>query len=177
MGIELAEAGRPPLFVEAAEVWSPPENDSNTLVQRSRWEGGFLAHALNSGPTMLVKSLGRANLREMWAALDMMIPPLALLVMLDVALLIFGTLARMLVGTSAWPVLVLAAALLLAGLALAGAWLRGGSRFVSLRTLARIPLYLIWKLPLYLGLARRGAPKEWLRTRGGEAEPSSRSRN
>jgi hypothetical protein len=46
-----------------------------------------------------------------------------------------------------------------------------------LRTLARIPLYLIWKLPLYLGLARRGAPKEWLRTRGGEAEPSSRSRN
>jgi glycosyltransferase involved in cell wall biosynthesis len=177
MGIELAEAGRPPLFVEAAEVWSPPENDGNTLVQRTRWEGGFLAHALNSGPTMLVKSLGRVSLREMWAALDLMIPPLALLVMLDVAFLIFGTLARMLVGASAWPVLALAAALLLAGLALAGAWLRGGSRFVSLRTLARIPVYLIWKLPLYLGLAQRGAPKEWLRTRGGEAEPSSRSRN
>jgi len=31
-------------------------------------------------------------------------------------------------------------------------------------TLLRLPLYVLWKIPLYFGLARRGAPREWLRT-------------
>ena len=167
MGIELAEAGRPPLFVEEAEVWSPPETGGNTLVQRRRWEGGFLAHAIASGPGMLAKSLRRADLRGFLAALDLMIPPLALLILLDIALLTIAAVVAGMTGAGAWPPLILAGALLLAGAALAAAWLRGGSRFVSVGGLARIPLYLVWKLPLYLGLARRGTPKEWLRTRGG----------
>ena len=169
MGIELAAAGSPPLLVESAEVWSAPETDANTLVQRRRWEGGFLAHALASGPRMLVKSIARPDPRGVWAALDLMVPPLALLVMLDIVALVLGVALVCFSGTAAWPVMLLAAALLLASVALVAIWLREGSRFVSLGGLARIPLYLAWKLPLYLGLARRGAPKEWLRTRGGKA--------
>ena len=45
--------------------------------------------------------------------------------------------------------------------------LRLGARGEALRsgaTLLRLPIYVLWKLPIYLGLARRGAPKEWLRT-------------
>jgi cellulose synthase/poly-beta-1,6-N-acetylglucosamine synthase-like glycosyltransferase len=167
MGIELAEAGTPPLFVESAEVWSAPESAANTLVQRRRWEGGFLAHALVSGPKMLAKSMRRADPQRIWTALDLMIPPLALLVMLDLAGLLLGAGLTWMTGASAVPLLVLIGTLLLAAAALAGAWLRGGSRFVTLGGLLRIPLYVAWKLPLYLGLARRGAPEEWLRTRGG----------
>jgi hypothetical protein len=51
-----------------------------------------------------------------------------------------------------------------AGAAVLIAWAREGRRFVSLPVLARVPLYVLWKVPLYLGLARRGTPKEWLRT-------------
>jgi cellulose synthase/poly-beta-1,6-N-acetylglucosamine synthase-like glycosyltransferase len=167
MGIELAEAGTPPLFIETAEVWSSPESAGNTLVQRRRWEGGFLAHALASGPKMLAKSIRRADPQRIWAALDLMIPPLALLVMLDLAGLLLGAGLTWMTGASAVPLLLLTGTLLLAVAALAGAWLRGGSRFVTLGGLVRIPLYVAWKLPLYLGLARRGAPEEWLRTRGG----------
>ena len=167
MGIELADAGFPPLFVESAEVWSAPETAGNTLVQRRRWEGGFLAHALASGPKMLARSIAGGDAKGLWAALDLMVPPLALLVTLDIAALILGAGVTWLTGVSAVPVLLLAGALLLAGTALAAAWHFGGRRFVSLGGLARIPLYLVWKLPLYLGLARRGTPKEWLRTRGG----------
>jgi len=167
MGLDLAKAGSPPLFVEGAEVWSPPETASNTLIQRTRWEGGFLAHALRSGPRMFIQSIRHHDLRGIWAALDVMIPPLALLVMLDVAALVLGGGLIWLSGAAAWPLILLAVALVLAAAALAGAWLGGGSRFVSLGGLARIPFYLIWKVPLYLGLARRGTPKEWLRTRGG----------
>ena len=167
MGLELADAGRPPLFVESAEVWSAPESAGNTLVQRRRWEGGFLAHALTSGPKMLARSISRADPRGLWAALDVMVPPLALLVMLDIAAVTVGAGLTWLAGVSAVPVMLLAGALVLAGAALAAAWLSGGSRFVSLRGLMSVPLYLVWKLPLYVGLAKRGAPKEWLRTRGG----------
>lgn len=168
LGIELAEAGNPPLFVEDAQVWSAPETAANTLVQRRRWEGGFLAHALVSGPPMLARSIRRGDVRGFWAALDLMIPPVALLVMLDVAGLALGCAIIWFGGSRWWPVVLLAGALLLAGGALTAAWIRGGSRFVSAGVLARIPLYLAWKLPLYLGLASEGAPKEWLRTRGGK---------
>ena len=168
MGLELAEAGTPPLFVESAEVWSAPETSRNTLVQRSRWEGGFLAHALASGPSLMGRSLVRADARRLLAALDVMIPPLALLILLDMGGLLLGAVASRLTATSPVPVLILVGVLLLAGAALAGAWFRGGSRFVTLGGLIRIPVYLAWKLPLYLGLARRGAPKDWLRTRGGD---------
>ena len=167
MGIQLADAGFPALFVESAEVWSAPETAGNTLVQRRRWEGGFLAHALASGPKMLAKSMRHSDVKGFGAALDLMVPPLALLVMLDISALILGAGVTWLTGASVAAPLLLAAALLLAGAALAAAWLVGGRRFVSFGGLARIPLYLVWKLPLYLGLVRRGAPKEWLRTRGG----------
>ena len=35
---------------------------------------------------------------------------------------------------------------------------------MSVSPATRLPLYVLWKIPLYLGLARRGAPSEWLRT-------------
>lgn len=167
MGIELAAAGSPALLVECAEVWSPPESAANTLVQRSRWEGGFLGHAMTSGPRMLALSILHLDARGIWAALDLMIPPLALLVMLDLLALAAGGLLAWLEGAGVWPIATLACSLALASVGIALAWATGGSRFISAAGLARIPLYLVWKLPLYLGLARRGVPKEWLRTRGG----------
>ena len=44
------------------------------------------------------------------------------------------------------------------------AWFREGRRFASAATLLRLPFYVLWKLPMYLGLARRGAPRDWLRS-------------
>ena len=168
MGLELADAGHRPLFIEDAAVWSSAETERNTLAQRSRWEGGFLQNALHIGPRMLVRSLSRADARGIWDALDALIPPFALLLTLDLAALGLSGLLSWLADAAEWPVFVLAGAIALAGVGLALAWINGGSRFVSLGGLARAPLYLLWKLPLYLGLARRGAPKEWVRTGRGD---------
>jgi cellulose synthase/poly-beta-1,6-N-acetylglucosamine synthase-like glycosyltransferase len=168
MGLELADAGHRPLFIEDAAVWSSAETERNTLAQRSRWEGGFLQNALHIGPRMLVRSLSRADARGIWDALDVLIPPFALLLTLDLAALGLSGLLSWLADAAEWPVFVLAGAVALAGVGLALAWINGGSRFVSLGGLARAPLYLLWKLPLYLGLARRGAPKEWVRTGRGD---------
>jgi len=166
-GLQLANAGHPPLAVEEAIVSSDPAAQADTLEQRRRWEGGYLASAARWVPRMVVRSLGRGDLGGLWAAIDLLIPPLALLVTLDVAALLAAALLHAFVGGALWPLLALAAALAFAGIALAIAWAAGGSRYVTLGGLARIPVYLLWKLPLYAGLARKGSPKEWVRTRRG----------
>jgi cellulose synthase/poly-beta-1,6-N-acetylglucosamine synthase-like glycosyltransferase len=164
MGLELAEAGHGPLFAEDVAVWSSAETEKNTLAQRQRWEGGFLQNALRTGPGMLLRSVRRGDARGTWAAIDVLIPPFALLLTLDVAALVSAVVVTALTNAARWPLLVLGSSIALAGGGLVLAWINGGSRFVSLSGLARAPLYLLWKLPLYLRLIRRGAPKEWLRT-------------
>jgi glycosyltransferase involved in cell wall biosynthesis len=164
LGQELAEQGYAPVFVERATVSSSAESDSNTLSQRSRWEGGFLRNAVAVGPRMLARSFLRADPKGLWAAMNTMVPPLALLTLLDLVALAIAGMVSLLTHARAWPVLCLAASLLLAGMALTLAWRAGGSRYVSLRALCRAPLYIAWKLPMYLTFARRGAPSEWQRT-------------
>jgi cellulose synthase/poly-beta-1,6-N-acetylglucosamine synthase-like glycosyltransferase len=164
LGQELSDAGFPPVFVEKATVWSDAETEGNTLSQRRRWEGGFLANALRSGPMMFCRGLMRSHFGTMWAAINLMIPPLALLIILDILVLAAATAVGALTSASLWPAIVLMCALVAALLVLVLVWRRGGCQFVSLGGLARIPIYLVWKLPMYLGLARSGAPKEWVRT-------------
>jgi cellulose synthase/poly-beta-1,6-N-acetylglucosamine synthase-like glycosyltransferase len=164
LGQDLFEAGYPPIFVEGATIWSNAETETNTLSQRRRWEGGFLRIAVRTGPTMLVRSLRRGDLRGLWAAANIMIPPFAMLLMLDLAALGLSVTLTWLAGGAWWPVWLLAAIVMLAGVGLSLAWAAGGSRFVGLGDLARAPLYLAWKLPVYLGFVRRGAPRDWKRT-------------
>lgn len=164
LGHELAEAGHAPILVENATVWSEAETKPNTLAQRRRWEGGFLREALRQGPSRFLNALRKGDAKGLWASLSIMIPPVALLVSVDVAVL---GLAALLIWTSGAPaavLLILALPIMLAAIGLALAWKSGGSRFVSLGALLRAPFYVAWKLPMYLGFARNGAPKDWLRT-------------
>lgn len=164
LGLELAEKGCAPLFVEQATVWSNAESDANTMSQRRRWEGGFLHNAKRAAPRMLAQAFRCADVRLAWAAMDLMIPPFALLVMIDVLALAIAGPLTWLGWAQLWPLICSTGALALAFASLALAWAKGGSRFVSLKSLAKTPLYVAWKLPMYVGFARRGAPKEWLRT-------------
>lgn len=169
LGHDLAKTGHAPLFVEGATVWSSAETEAATLSQRSRWEGGFLRHALRSGPPMLVRSLVSGDVRGLWAAMNVLIPPFALLLLFDFTMLALGTLVTWLTGAQLWPVVVLGISILLAAVGLSAAWLSGGSRFIRLPALVRAPFYVAWKLPMYLRFAREGSPKEWTRTSRSDA--------
>ena len=164
LGLELAGQGHPALLVEDAAVWSDPAAQNSTFDQRRRWDGGYLQTAAKWGPTLVGDALRHADLRRLWAGISLFVPPVAMLVMLDIGAVIASGVVYGLTGAGLTPLLILIAVLGLAGLGLIGAWAAGGSQFISLRGLARIPLYLLWKLPLYLGLARRGAPEQWVRT-------------
>jgi cellulose synthase/poly-beta-1,6-N-acetylglucosamine synthase-like glycosyltransferase len=163
LGLELAERSAPAVLVEEATVWSPAASAGGTLVQRRRWEGGFLATMLSTAPGALMRSARRADVRGFYAALDLCIPPLALLVIINGTAFVLA-LAAVLVGSSVWPVTVQISIGILAVIALTIAWFREGRRFASASTLLRLPFYVMWKLPMYVGLVRRGAPKDWLRT-------------
>lgn len=152
-----------PMLVEDAGVWSAPATAAGTLVQRRRWEGGYLATALRTAPAKLTYALFRGDLRGICAALDLCVPPLALLVVVNAVAFAIAAVPA-LAGGALWPLCAQIAAGILAVLALFAAWVREGRKFASGATLLRLPLYVLWKLPLYLGLARRGAPREWLRT-------------
>lgn len=123
-----------------------------------------MAMALKHGPREARRGILRASPREFLAGVDLMLPPLALFAALNVSVLSAMSLVTWLSGANWWPVVVQSALLVLAGGAIFVAWLREGREFISLGVLVRLPLYVLWKLPLYFGLARSGAPKEWLRT-------------
>ena len=164
LGLELAAAGHPPALITDSFVWSGGSTEQGTLTQRRRWEGGYLATAMRHGPREALRGILRASPRVFLAGLDLMVPPLALFAALNVAVLAGAALITWLAGAAWWPVLLQLALLALAGGAIFAAWLREGREFISLGVLLRLPLYVLWKLPMYFGLARSGTPKEWLRT-------------
>ena len=164
MGLQLAESGHLPLMIEGATVLSEPAKEDETIEQRRRWEGGFLASATQWAPSLLFRSIRAVDARRLWAGIDLLIPPAALLLLLDTIALLFIVIGSSFAGIAVWPGFALVCSVAIAGVGLLAAWASGGSRFITLTGLAKVPLYLLWKLPLYLGLARRGAPKEWVRT-------------
>jgi cellulose synthase/poly-beta-1,6-N-acetylglucosamine synthase-like glycosyltransferase len=161
LGLELARRGQLPGFAPAATVWSAASSAEGTLKQRTRWEGGFLATSRTRALPAIGAALRAGDPRALWAGLSLAVPPLTLLLLLDAAgLVLLGSLA--LAGASAWPAALLAGLLLLSLAALAVAWARVGRPFLSGAAAARLPLYVLWKIPLYLGLARK-RPTGWLR--------------
>jgi cellulose synthase/poly-beta-1,6-N-acetylglucosamine synthase-like glycosyltransferase len=163
LGLELADRATAPMLVSKAKVWSPSASSSGTLVQRRRWEGGYLAVALKIAPRALARALRLLDPRAVAAALDLCVPPVALLALLNAAALILAG-SWLLAGGPAWPLVVQLSIGLVAALAVAAAWFFEGKAFASALTLLGFPFYILWKLPMYLGLLWRGPPKDWLRS-------------
>lgn len=167
LGIALTRAGHPPRLVEGAQVSSAPAPPEVALQQRTRWEHGFLDTVRRSALPLLRSGLSRGSRAEALLACHLLVPPLALLLMAATAALVAAALLA-LAGASAWPALVLGAVLAAALGVTVIAWRHGGRRWLSGAALLRAPLYILWKLPIYLGFLRR-RETEWRRTpRAGE---------
>jgi cellulose synthase/poly-beta-1,6-N-acetylglucosamine synthase-like glycosyltransferase len=162
LGVELARAGHAPLFAPDARVWTDPSSSSGTLTQRTRWEHGFIGTARTQAVPLVIDGLRRGRPGLVWLGLHLATPPLALLLMLSFAVLAIEALLHGLgAGAGAFAALsvLLAIMLLLAG----AVWIGHGREQMRAATLFRIPLYLLWKLPVYLRLVRGGETR-WIRT-------------
>lgn len=173
LGLHAARAGWAPLFCPEALVTSRfPSGGAAAAHQRTRWEHGHLATLLSDAPRLLVKAAARRDGALAAMALDLCVPPLALLALACSAAFASGA-ALFAVGGGAFALAAAGAALALLGSAVLLAWHRFGRRAISARDLAAAPLYALWKLPMYAKfLLRRQA--EWVRTQrdGDRGSPS-----
>ena len=163
LGIDLGAGGRPPVFCPQALVTSTfPETAAATRTQRTRWEHGHLEMILREVPGLLAAAWRRRDARLVGMALDLCVPPLALLA----ALLVMGTVLAALVS---WWVddatLGAAYGLLLAmfGVAVLLAWWARGRDLVHFLELLSIPLYIAAKVPVYVRFVVR-RERRWVRT-------------
>ena len=164
LGIDLARAGTPPLFCSDALVTSYfPMSKEGLQEQRTRWEHGHLGVILAEVPGLLKLATKNLSLDLLAFALDLSVPPLALItVIICSQVLISG--AWMAFGGASSPFLIsfLAAALLV--LSVLSAWHFFGRKAIPFTQLISIPVYIVSKIPLYLRfLVRRQV--EWVRSK------------
>ncbi|MEO0541925.1 MAG: glycosyltransferase [Cyanobacteria bacterium P01_A01_bin.105] len=161
LGLDLTLAGYPPLLCPDVRVTGKqPQSTQAATTQRTRWEHGHL-RTLALVPKLLWTGLRRRQLSVIALALDLAVPPLALL-----ALLWTGTMAvtavAALLGSIWLPALVSGVSGLLFTTAVLTAWWHF-ARNIALLQLLSIPLYLLWKVPLYFKFVTN--PQiQWIRT-------------
>jgi cellulose synthase/poly-beta-1,6-N-acetylglucosamine synthase-like glycosyltransferase len=163
LGIDLACRGAAPVFCDRALVTSRfPDSAAATGTQRTRWEHGHIEMILREVPAMLRAALARRDARLLGLALDLAVPPLALLAGL-LALDWLLSLGGWLLGGGA-SALLLASLLMVAFFAAVfAAWAKRGRDLVALSELLSAPWYIVAKLPMYLRFIVR-RQKDWVRT-------------
>jgi cellulose synthase/poly-beta-1,6-N-acetylglucosamine synthase-like glycosyltransferase len=164
LGAKLAETGFAPQFCPDVRVdsWFP-EDGAGLDSQRKRWEHGHLSMIVSAAPAALWQGLRSGRKDAVALALDMCIPPLALLALLVMISCALGAwlASRGAIGQ------VMAVAALLSALGFAAAvllaWRSVGRRWISLAELLSAPLYVLKKVPVYASFILK-RQKEWVRT-------------
>jgi cellulose synthase/poly-beta-1,6-N-acetylglucosamine synthase-like glycosyltransferase len=161
LGIELSLGGRAPILAEEATVTSVlPASPGAARRQRGRWEGGSLALLRSHAPRVLRDAFYYRQAGLFGLALDLAIPPLALLCLL--ASVAFALLVATGAGVGMWVAGALPISCVLVGVV--SAWRSVGRELVGLTQLACAPFYVMWKVPLYVSIMVRGVPARWERT-------------
>lgn len=163
LGIWATRRGHPPRLLEGARVESEAAARSDTLGQRARWEHGFLQTARVQAMPLIAAGIGKRNAAMFWLGLHLCVPPLAFLIAATAG--IVAVLAVLIaLGAPVMPFAILVAMGALAALGIVLAWVKEGRSVLSAGALLQAPLYVLWKLPIYLKLLT-GRRSGWARTR------------
>jgi len=167
LGIDFCRAGKPPLFLPEALVTSVfPLSTEGLSGQRTRWEHGHLGVILSEAPGLFAEAIRKANLNLLALALDLIVPPLALLTLLCVAIFAISIILYFTSGLTLALWLV-SSCLALLGLAVMLAWAAFGRQVISLASLCYAPIYALLKIPVYLNfLVKRQV--SWVRSKRDE---------
>ncbi len=165
IGLDLIKRGRGPLLCEEVSVVSRfPEHKQAQKTQRTRWEHGHLATIFAQAPRLLFNGIKRRNLVLVAMALDLAIPPLSLLILFMCAItVLLACVVVLFIPNSVWllagslvPLAILVGAVL-------SAWICFARKMLPFRYVLRVPLFVLMKVPVYMGFFR--APeKKWIKT-------------
>ena len=163
LGLNLVCLGQPPQFCPSAVVRGAlPADPAAALMQRRRWEHGHVQTIVLQLPKLLAAAARRMEFAPLASALDLSIPPLSLL-SIGVMLMVILTAIFARLGGSPVPLFIIWSAISLAFIALLATWVKFGRNTLGLASLLAIPFYVLWKVPMYLGLLTRNRT-QWVRT-------------
>lgn len=164
LGLDFADKKLAPQFCPEARVTSVfPINNDGVKAQRTRWEHGHLGMIVKEGPRLIWQGVKSMNLGMLSLALDMCIPPLALLMLLVLALSTMAVVG-MVFTLELMPWLSALLILAVLGISILLAWTRFGRQILSFSSLAYAPIYAVIKIPVYLKfIVKRQV--EWVRSR------------
>jgi cellulose synthase/poly-beta-1,6-N-acetylglucosamine synthase-like glycosyltransferase len=98
LAIDLSLQGFPPLYCPDARCDSTfPESENAMTTQRTRWQHGYFSSIVEYTPKLAAAALRRADWRLLAVAIDLSVPPLALMFMVT-ALMSFLACAAFLLG-------------------------------------------------------------------------------
>jgi glycosyltransferase involved in cell wall biosynthesis len=164
MGLDMARLGVPPIFCPEALVLSLfPTHEEGIKDQRTRWEHGHLGTILSEAPRVFFQGLKEMDFSLMVLALDLCVPPLALLLMQVSVLWLVATLFYAATGYRA-PLLIMSSASVIFGLAVLTAWASHGRGIISFSNLLSACIYPLWKIPMYVQFVF-SRQSEWVRSK------------
>ena len=163
LGLELTLRRSPVYLCSRARVESDvaPSTQGHTK-QRQRWEHGHLSALKQYVPKLLWGAFRQRRISPLAIALDLSVPPLALLTAMVLGLAGVAGLTAML-GLGALPALVMASQVLALFVAVGLAWAKLGRDLLTLGDLLRIPLYMLGKLSSYFRWFGGKGDKKWVR--------------
>jgi cellulose synthase/poly-beta-1,6-N-acetylglucosamine synthase-like glycosyltransferase len=165
LGIDLATRHKAPGFCPEAYVTSLfPEHDAGTESQRKRWEHGHISMIVKEGIPLLLEGIKTFNFSTIAMALDLIVPPLALLFLLSALFAIGSAVAWAITGdVQPWAFGVLI--FMLFAFFVFIAWLKHGRNILPLMSLlAYAPGYALSKIKLYLNFFK-SRQVEWVKSR------------
>ena len=163
LALTLAAKGIRVHLDEDTRVTSAAAALEDSLGQRRRWEHGFLANALRRAIPLLATGIVRRSRHLLALGAHMLVPPLALLFLIA-AVAALPALAAAAWNGSPGPLALLSGSVAVAVAATGLAWHRESRSELPFAVLARAPLYVLWKIPLYAGFFW-SRQREWNRTR------------
>jgi glycosyltransferase involved in cell wall biosynthesis len=164
LGLDLARARTPPVFCAQALVTSDfPTSVRGIQTQRTRWEHGHLSVILNEAPLLLLEALKTRDLNLLAVALDLCVPPLALLVLAVSALWTVSALDYFL-ARAVFPLAAATIAAMQIAASVVLSWAVYGRQIISWSDLLLGFIYPLRKIPVYFGFvfARQ---MEWVRSK------------
>lgn len=148
--VDLAKAGIAVRFFPQVRVNSFfPTQTTSRAMQSRRWEHGHLGMIISEVPALLSNALRRGNGRAAALALDMVVPPLSLLVVIVVVIAAIGWGLAFFdadaIVYAEWATVLLA----LIFLTVVRAWYRWGREILTPGELSQVPIFLLKKLGIY----------------------------
>lgn len=158
--MRLILAGERAMFAPDAVVWAEmPDNLRSAQSQNERWERGRLEMVRHYVPRLLREGWRRRSFLLIDAAIEQLIPPFSVVTGASIVVLLMALLLRE-------PITLALASFILGGqivYILSGLILVGAPWSVY-RSLLFTPIFVLWKLWLYVRLLLGIKPRDWIRT-------------